>query len=67
MLSSLVVGVTGLVVLLTPGVDASLAGFALAFASNLTHEVRTYSRISSCPQIQPSRSCLWYVRCERLQ
>jgi hypothetical protein len=40
LLSSAVVGVTGLVVLVTDRVDASLAGFALAFASNITGDVR---------------------------
>jgi len=39
LLSSLIIGITGLVVLLTPGIDASLAGFALAFASNVTNDI----------------------------
>jgi ABC-type multidrug transport system fused ATPase/permease subunit len=34
-LSSFVVGVTGLICLLAPGVDAPMAGFALAFANNI--------------------------------
>lgn len=37
--SSAVVGFTGVIVLLTPGIDASLAGFALAFASSITGDV----------------------------
>lgn len=40
LLSSVVVGVTGLIVLVTKRVDASLAGFALAFATNVTNDVR---------------------------
>lgn len=48
LLSSAVVGVTGVVVLLTPAIDASLAGFALAFASTVTNNVRTVNfRIAS--------------------
>ena len=43
LLSSVVIGVTGLVVLVTPSVDASLAGFALAFASNITMDVSSFS------------------------
>ena len=39
LLSSAVVGVTGVVALLTPSIDAALAGFALAFASNITNDV----------------------------
>lgn len=38
--SSAIVGVTGVVVLLTPGIDAPLAGFALAFVSTVTNDVR---------------------------
>ncbi|KAH7096201.1 multidrug resistance-associated ABC transporter [Auriculariales sp. MPI-PUGE-AT-0066] len=39
LLSSAVLGVTGVAVMLTPGVDASLAGFALAFASTITSDL----------------------------
>ena len=31
---------TGLVALITPSIDASMAGFALAFASTITGDVR---------------------------
>ncbi|KAF8518400.1 multidrug resistance-associated ABC transporter [Hysterangium stoloniferum] len=37
--SAAIVGITGLVVLLTPGIDASLAGFALAFVSTMTNDL----------------------------
>lgn len=37
--SAAIVGITGVVVLLTPGIDASLAGFALAFVSSVTGDV----------------------------
>lgn len=40
--SAAVVGITGVVVLLTPGIDAALAGFALAFVSNVTGDVRRF-------------------------
>lgn len=40
--SAAVVGITGVVVLLTPGIDAALAGFALAFVSNVTGDVRHF-------------------------
>ncbi|KAG8964201.1 hypothetical protein FRC03_002096 [Tulasnella sp. 419] len=39
LLSSAVVGVTGVVVILNPNVDASFAGFALAFASTVTGDL----------------------------
>ncbi|KAF9225872.1 multidrug resistance-associated ABC transporter [Gyrodon lividus] len=39
LLSSIVVGLTGLVAVLSPSISASLAGFALAFASNITHNL----------------------------
>lgn len=39
-----VVGVTGVVSLLNPSISASLAGFALAFASTITGDVgRSYT------------------------
>ncbi|KIJ23785.1 hypothetical protein M422DRAFT_275570 [Sphaerobolus stellatus SS14] len=37
--SAAIVGITGVVVLLTPGIDAALAGFALAFASTITSDL----------------------------
>lgn len=39
LLSSVVVGITGVTTMLTPGVDAALAGFALAFASTITGDL----------------------------
>ncbi|KAJ8520309.1 hypothetical protein ONZ45_g2846 [Pleurotus djamor] len=39
LLSSAIIGVTAFVTLLTPRVDASLAGFALAFASTITNDL----------------------------
>ncbi|KAG6899520.1 hypothetical protein C0995_005779, partial [Termitomyces sp. Mi166 len=39
LLSCGVIGVTGLVSLLTPGISASLAGFALTFASTITNDL----------------------------
>ena len=36
LLSSVVIGITGLVCLVTPSISASTAGFALAFASMIT-------------------------------
>ncbi|KAL0959849.1 hypothetical protein HGRIS_011525 [Hohenbuehelia grisea] len=39
MLSAVIIGVTAFVALLTPRIDASLAGFALAFASTVTMDV----------------------------
>ena len=39
LLSAVVVGVTGLVCLLTPSISASTAGFALAFASTITGDL----------------------------
>ena len=40
LLSSGLIGLTGVVALLNPRVDASLAGFTLAFASSVTNDVR---------------------------
>ena len=37
--SSVVVGVTGLVCLVTPSISASTAGFALTFASTITNDL----------------------------
>ena len=39
LLSAVVVGVTGLVCLVTPSISASTAGFALAFASTITNDL----------------------------
>ena len=39
MLSAGVVGATGLVCLVTPSISASMAGFALAFASTITGDL----------------------------
>ncbi|KIJ61575.1 hypothetical protein HYDPIDRAFT_31181 [Hydnomerulius pinastri MD-312] len=39
LLSSAVVGLTGLVAVMSPSISASLAGFALAFSSNITHNL----------------------------
>ena len=38
-LSSIIVGVTALICLLAPGVNASTAGFALAFANSIQHDL----------------------------
>ena len=42
-LSSLIIGMTGVVVLVSPGVSAALAGFALAFSNTVSMEVRSQS------------------------
>lgn len=39
LLSSAVVGITAFVAVLSPGIDASMAGFALTFASSLLVDV----------------------------
>jgi ABC-type multidrug transport system fused ATPase/permease subunit len=39
LLSSVVIGVTALICLYAPGVDASMAGFALAFANTSSHDL----------------------------
>jgi hypothetical protein len=39
MLSSIIVGVTGFVVVTVPGIDAALAGVALTFAMSVTGDV----------------------------
>jgi len=41
LLSSAIVGLTGLAAILTPRIEAALAGFALAFASTVTMDVST--------------------------
>lgn len=38
-LSSIIVGVTALICLLAPSVNASTAGFALAFANSIQHDL----------------------------
>jgi hypothetical protein len=40
MLSAVIVGVTGFVVVSAPGIDAALAGVALTFAMSVTGDVR---------------------------
>jgi hypothetical protein len=42
LLSSVIVGLTGLTAILTPSIDASLAGFTLAFASTVTSDVSSF-------------------------
>ena len=39
LLSSVVVGITAIIALVNPRIDASLAGFTLAFASTVTNDV----------------------------
>ena len=39
LLSAGIIGATGLACLITPGITASLAGFALAFASTITNDL----------------------------
>lgn len=39
LLSAAILGLTGIVAIMTPRIDASLAGFALAFASTVTNDV----------------------------
>jgi hypothetical protein len=39
LLSGAIVGVTALVTILSPRIDAALAGFVLAFADTITHDV----------------------------
>jgi ABC-type multidrug transport system fused ATPase/permease subunit len=39
LLSSVVVGITAVTVLLAPGVTAAMAGFALAFANTISHNL----------------------------
>lgn len=40
LISSCIIGVTGFVAVASPTISASLAGFALAFASTITGDVR---------------------------
>jgi hypothetical protein len=39
-MSSCIIGVTGFVAVASPAMSASLAGFALAFASTISNDVR---------------------------
>ncbi|THH21147.1 hypothetical protein EW146_g360 [Bondarzewia mesenterica] len=39
LLSSIIVGVTGVITVVTPRIDAALAGFALAFATTITNDI----------------------------
>lgn len=55
LLSSAMIGITAVVALLNPRVDASLAGFTLAFASTVTNDVSP-SMICSC-QCSRHTSC----------
>jgi hypothetical protein len=63
LLSSVVVGVTALVSILTPRIDAALAGFALAFASTITNDVRVLAFCPESPLISwiSLSFCSWYV------
>ncbi|KAI0683866.1 ATP-binding cassette transporter [Cytidiella melzeri] len=42
LLSAAVVGATGFIAIMTPGISASTAGFALAFASTISNDVRRF-------------------------
>ena len=44
LLSSTIIGAMALVCLITPGIDASLAGFALTFASTVTNDLLSLVR-----------------------
>ena len=44
LLSSAIIGAMALVCLITPGIDASLAGFALTFASTVTNDLLSMVR-----------------------
>jgi hypothetical protein len=52
LISSGVIGITGFVAVASPTISASLAGFALAFASTITYEV--------CHHLLPLRSLMSY-------
>jgi hypothetical protein len=45
LLSALVIGVTGFIVVTIPGIEAALAGVALTFAMNVTNDVSQKSRL----------------------
>lgn len=52
LLSSAVIGLTAFVAVLSPSISAALAGFALAFASSMTHNVcLTLSRFIEFDQV----------------
>ena len=51
LLSSAIVGVTAVVAILTPSIDAALAGFILAFASTITNDVRAASLQVELPRL----------------
>ena len=51
LLSSAIVGVTAVVAILTPSIDAALAGFILAFASTITNDVRVASLQVKIPRL----------------
>lgn len=38
-LSSLIVGLTAVTILITPGTNAAMAGFAMSFANTIAHEL----------------------------
>lgn len=48
LLSCLLVGMTGVIAVLNPGISAALAGFSLSFASSITHNVRHIPREAVC-------------------
>lgn len=48
LLSGLVVGFTGVIAVFYPSISAALAGFALSFASSITHNVRQISSEAVC-------------------
>lgn len=51
LLSSLVVGLTGAIAVFYPSISAALAGFALSFASSITHNVRQNCSKTVCSYI----------------
>lgn len=55
LLSAAILGLTGIVSIMTPRIDASLAGFALAFASTVTNDVRSpvLWKVGLCLLISP--------------
>jgi hypothetical protein len=59
LLSSAVVGVVALVAVISPAMSASLAGFALAFASSITNDVRV--QLFKLSSLNPASSyCSWF-------
>lgn len=62
LLSSAVIGVTAIVCVLTPSINASLAGMALAFSSTILNDVSAflpsyYSRMLTVPIYSSSSLC----------